>query len=156
MPAIHGYEWNDGVTRQAKTRGRRWPCWRRSLGLILFAGFFAPYDFAAQDRDQPFAPPTALHFVDAQGNFHIRPFIYNLDGLGVSGGVNQSGFWTHPYPVHFFVHGTPYKIAGVFASRVHLFGVEAPGRIFLMGSDAYGRDQFSRFLMAVRSPCSPD
>jgi len=29
---------------------------------------------------------------------------------------------------------------------VHLFGVDEPGRIFLLGSDAYGRDQFSRFL----------
>ena len=52
----------------------------------------------------------------------------------------------HPYPVHFFVPGKPYKIAGLITARVHLFGVETPGRIFLMGSDAFGRDQFSRFL----------
>ena len=42
--------------------------------LIVFAGFFAPYGFAAQDRERPFAPPTALHFRDAQGHFHLRPF----------------------------------------------------------------------------------
>jgi len=29
---------------------------------------------------------------------------------------------------------------------LHLFGVSAPGRIFILGSDAYGRDQFTRFL----------
>ncbi len=113
--------------------------------LILFAGFFAPYDFAAQDRERPFAPPTSLHFVDARGHFHLRPFTYELGNPG-QGGEGSSAGSEHPYPIHFFVRGAPYKIAGVFASRMHLFGVEAPGYIFLMGSDAYGRDQFSRFL----------
>ncbi len=113
--------------------------------LILFAGFFAPYDFAAQDREQPFASPTTLHFMDVRGTVHIRPFIYNPIASGQGVGVGQTDS-EHPYPVHFFVRGTPYKIAGVFTSNVHLIGVEAPGHIFLMGSDAYGRDQFTRFL----------
>ena len=52
----------------------------------------------------------------------------------------------HPYPVNFFMVGKTYKIAGLITTRVHLFGVDAPGRIFLMGSDAFGRDQLSRFL----------
>lgn len=102
--------------------------------VILFAGFFAPYDFAAQDREQPFAAPTALHFMDARGMVHIRPCVQSLEDA------------VRCYPLHFFARGTPYKIAGVFVSHLHLFGVEAPGHIFLMGSDAYGRDQFSRFL----------
>ena len=103
--------------------------------LILFAGFFSPYGFAAQDREQPFAAPTTLHFGDTQGHFHLRPFM--VDSQSSEGRV---------YPVRFFVSGTPYKIAGIIPAQVHLFGVEQPGRIFLMGSDAYGRDQFSRFL----------
>ena len=113
--------------------------------LILFAGFFAPYNFAVQDRERPFAPPTSLHFRDVRGNVHIRPFIYDLEDSDQSSVAAQPDP-EHPYPLHFFVRGTPYKIAGVFTSQVHLFGVEAPGHIFLMGSDAYGRDQFSRFL----------
>lgn len=113
--------------------------------LILLAGFFAPYDFASQNRERPFAPPTALHFVDARGHFHFRPFIYDLEDAKRSGEGSSAGSGPS-YPVHFFVRGAPYKIAGVFASCIHLFGVEASGRIFLMGSDAYGRDQFSRFL----------
>ena len=37
----------------------------------------------------------------------------------------------HPYPVHFFVPGKPYKIAGMLSQRACiLFGVEAPGRFF--------------------------
>ena len=103
--------------------------------LILFAGFFSPYGFAAQDREQPFAAPTTLHFWDTQGHFHLRPFIVDSESSGV-----------RVYPVRFFASGTPYKIAGIIPAQAHLFGVEQPGRIFLMGSDAYGRDQFSRFL----------
>jgi peptide/nickel transport system permease protein len=144
MPAIRGFEWNDGVTHRQKLAAAL-ALLAAFLGLILFAGFFAPYDFAAQERDQPFAPPTALHFVDAQGNVHVRPFIYNLVASPANGGAAQTDL-AHPYPVHFFVVGKPYKIAGLITSRVHLFGVEAPGRIFLMGSDGFGRDQFSRFL----------
>ena len=112
--------------------------------LILFAGFFAPYDFAAQNRERPFAAPASLHFVDPRGHFHLRPFVYDVERPGQGGETSSSP--GVPYPVHFFVDDTPYKIAGVFPSHVHLFGVEAPGHIFLMGSDAYGRDQFSRFL----------
>ena len=113
--------------------------------LILFAGFFAPYDFAAQDREQPFASPTALHFVDPRGNAHIRPCVQNLEDPGQSAKASRTDS-IGCYPLHFFVRGAQYKIAGLFTSHVHLFGVEAPGHIFLMGSDAYGRDQLSRFL----------
>jgi len=48
--------------------------------------------------------------------------------------------------VRFFVRGAPYKIAAAFVSSWHLFGVEEPARIFLAGSDEYGRDEFSRLL----------
>lgn len=113
--------------------------------VLLFAGFFAPYDFAAQNRDMPYAPPTTLHFVDSQGRFHFRPFVYDPQKSPLLTPLNE-GDSNQAYPVRFFVRAAPYKIAGVFTSHVHLFGVDEPGRIFLMGSDAYGRDQFSRFL----------
>jgi peptide/nickel transport system permease protein len=112
---------------------------------VLFAGFFAPYGFAAQNRDFVFAPPTRVHFIDSRGKFHLRPFVYGLrpapESLsGLSPDLAQM------YPLRFFSAGPPYKIAGVLRSSRHLFGVEEPGRLFLFGSDAYGRDQFSRFL----------
>jgi peptide/nickel transport system permease protein len=114
-------------------------------GVVLFAGFFAPYDFAAQDRDAPFAAPTGIHFVDAGGTFHIRPFVYSPRDSG-SSAAGAAADSNQTFTIRWFVRGAPYKIAGVFASQVHLFGVEQPARIFLMGSDGYGRDQFSRFL----------
>jgi peptide/nickel transport system permease protein len=100
--------------------------------MIFFAGFFAPYDYATQDREMPFAAPARIHFADQRGNLHLRPFVYVT--------ANQ------PSAVQFFVSGEMYTIAGLFTSHIHLFGVAKPGRVYLLGTDAYGRDQLSRFL----------
>jgi len=113
--------------------------------LVLFAGFFAPYHFAAQNRDLAFAPPARLHFFDADGKFHLRPFVYGLKHAPEASSQVAPDF-SHPYPVQFFVRGAPYGVAGVFSASMHLFAVAQPARIFLLGTDAYGRDQFSRFL----------
>ncbi len=40
---------------------------------VLLAGFLAPYDPAAQSRTLPYAPPTTIHFFDAEGQFNLRP-----------------------------------------------------------------------------------
>ncbi len=113
-------------------------------GAVLFAGFLAPYDFAEQNRTLAFAPPSRLRFFDSSGRFHLRPFIYDwtprADGAGYD--EDRARMW----PLRFFVAGAPYRLAGVVTLRLHLFGVEEPGRIFLAGSDAYGRDVFSRLL----------
>ena len=111
---------------------------------ILFAGFIAPSDPTTQNRDFPFAPPTRLHFVDAKGNLHLRPFVYQLASSPDDAGYME--IRDRVYPVHFFVSGFEYRIAGLFPSHTHLFSVDAPAQIFLAGSDGYGRDQFSRIL----------
>jgi len=113
--------------------------------LILFAGFFAPYGFAVQDREMPFAPPTRLHFTDARGKVHLRPFVYGLKDDPANPGAYVADT-SELYPLRFFVRGAPYKVAGLIESRLHLVGVEGDGRLFLMGTDGYGRDQLSRFL----------
>ncbi len=116
---------------------------------VLFAGFVAPYNPAAQDRDFPFVPPTRLHFFDAQGKFHIRPFFYEWT-------ARPAGFYQYEearsrrYSVEFFVRGSEYKLAGLFSCNLHLFGAQSQARIFLAGTDNYGRDQFSRILYGGR------
>ena len=116
---------------------------------VLFAGFFAPYSFEAQSRELVFAPPTRIHFVDAQHRFHARPFIYRQI-------LRQGSFAEYEenrestYPLYFFVPGAEYKALGIFKSRRHLFGTAQQARIFLMGTDAYGRDLFSRLLYGGR------
>jgi len=113
--------------------------------IVLLAGFFAPYDFASQERSLPFVPPSRLHFVDPEGHFHLRPFVYMWTQRAGTLGAYE-GDRSRLFPVRFFVRGAPYKIAAAFVSSWHLFGVEEPARIFLAGSDEYGRDEFSRLL----------
>jgi peptide/nickel transport system permease protein len=117
-----------------------------SLHVAIFlAGFVAPQDPAAQNRDFPFVPPTRIHFVDERGQMHLHPFIYQWvarpDGLYEYEEAREREF-----PLHLFVQGSQYKIAGCFTSHTHLFGVDAPGQVFLAGTDNYGRDQYSRIL----------
>jgi peptide/nickel transport system permease protein len=143
-PAIPGFGSNDAVKR-------RYTFWAVLLllvachAVILFAGFFAPYSFSTQDRNLPFAPPSRVHFVDSRGNFHIRPFVYGWQEDRQSFG-DYAVDTNSVQPIRFFVHGSPYRIAGLIPADVHLFSVGETGRIFLMGTDGYGRDQFTRFL----------
>jgi peptide/nickel transport system permease protein len=111
--------------------------------LVLGAGFFAPYHYASQNREYPFAPPTAIHFIDAHGNRHWRPFVYARVEQGFSSYVEDV---SKMYPLRLFVEGEEYRLANLLPVRTHLFGVEGGGRIFVMGTDGFGRDQFSRLL----------
>ena len=108
---------------------------------ILLAGFIAPYDPANQNRGFPYAPPARIHWSRSSG-VRWRPFVYassaNLDGYRED--VGQT------FPLRFFYRGDSYKLLGLWTVDIHLFGVEAPGRIFILGTDAYGRDEFSRLL----------
>jgi peptide/nickel transport system permease protein len=113
--------------------------------VVLFAGFFSPYDFAQQDRTLPFAPPSRLHFRDAQGTVHSRPFVCLLVKRSGTFGVYDEDR-QRCFPVRFFVSGMEYKFLGRFKSRWHLFGVYPPAKVCLMGTDGYGRDEFSRLL----------
>jgi len=106
----------------------------------LGAGFLAPYDPTAQNRSVPYAPPTRLRFVDAEGRFHLRPFVYRLVRSGAGGAYEEDRRQGHP--VVFLARDG----AGAPGGRVHLFGVDEPARIFLLGTDAFGRDQLSRLL----------
>jgi peptide/nickel transport system permease protein len=113
-------------------------------GIVACAGFFAPYDPAEQDRERPYLPPMKIHLVDAQGLPHLRPFFY-AEHLR-EGSFDQFEESTdQPIPLHFFVTGAHYRLLGLVPARIHLFGPQV-SRIYLLGSDAYGRDQFSRIL----------
>ncbi len=130
------------------TRRRKLAKWLAVLvalhGVIACAGFVAPYDPVAQDRQHPYAPPSKLHFLDKQGRVHMRPFLYPLrmrEGL-----FNQYEEDTaRTIPLKFFVDGSRYKLLGLVPCRLHLFGVD-DARVYLLGSDGFGRDQLARIL----------
>ncbi len=111
----------------------------------LAAGFLAPYDHTTQNRQYFYHPPSRIRFVDAEGRFHLRPFVYRtvlVDGSGPDYAEDTS----KRYPVEFFVRGDEYTVLFLFRSSLHLYGVDEPARIFLIGTDVFGRDIVSRLL----------
>ncbi len=117
-------------------------------GVVALAGFFAPYHYATQSRMLPYAPPTPIHFTDPTGDWHLRPFVYEMVPEDSGFGYREDP--SRAYPIRFLVRGEPYRVLGLFTSELHLFGVEEPGRVFLCGSDGFGRDQLSRLLYGGR------
>jgi len=108
---------------------------------LLFTGFLAPSDPIAQDRDLPYAPPTRLHFRDTSG-WHLRPFVYALQ----PGPDAYTEDRSQSFPVRLMVRGNKYKLLGLVPLDWHLFGVDQPGKIAVLGTDEFGRDEFSRVL----------
>jgi peptide/nickel transport system permease protein len=130
------------------TRRRKLAKWLAVLvalhGVIACAGFFAPYDPVAQDRQHPYASPSKLHFLDKQGRVHMRPFFYPLrmrEGLFDQYEEDTA----RTIPLKFFVDGSRYKLLDLVPCRLHLFGVD-DARVYLLGSDGFGRDQLARIL----------
>jgi peptide/nickel transport system permease protein len=117
--------------------------------MVLFAGFFAPYDPGTQDRVSPYAPPMRVHLRDANGQWHARPFVYALQASTTD--LNSySEDTTQIRPIRWFVRGDSYRVAGMISSNRHLFGVEGDARVYLLGTDGFGRDQLSRLLYGGR------
>ncbi|NOT44554.1 MAG: ABC transporter permease [Acidobacteria bacterium] len=115
--------------------------------LAVLAPFVAPYSQEEMDRQRYFHPPQALRWGGASG-VSLRPFIRPTTltdprNFGYSEDAAEA-------PVRFFVRGAPYTLLGLVESDVHLFGVDAPARIYLLGTDSFGRDVFSRLLYGAQ------
>lgn len=116
--------------------------------VAIGADFLAPYPHAAQNRELPYAPPTRLHFVDADGGFHLVPFVYRIEPDGSGKGYRELP--DRRFPLRLLASGEPYRFLGVFEADRRLLSVEQPGRLFWMGTDGLGRDVFSRLLFGAR------
>jgi len=49
-----------------------------------------------------------------------------------------------------FAKGEPYKLLGFIPTDTHLFGVDEPARLFILGADMNGRDNFSRLFFGAQ------
>jgi peptide/nickel transport system permease protein len=116
--------------------------------MALFPGPLAPYSYEEQRRDLPYAPPTPIHFVDDNGELHLRPFVYRLvEREGTYGEYVEDR--SRRFAIRGFVRGASYRVLGLVPCRWHLFGVEEPARISLLGTDGLGRDVFSRVVFGA-------
>jgi len=127
-----------------------------AVALFLFlvpvgAGFFAPYDPTSQNRDLPLVPPTTIHFYDARGRLHFRPFVCLLAETGRLGSQEYAEDCSKTSPLRFFVRSERVYDGKVLNTSWHLFGSDTPAHVFLLGTDGYGRDQFSRLLYGGRT-----
>jgi len=119
--------------------------------VAIFAGFFAPYHVVTTHSKFPAVRPNGIHIRDAEGNFHW-PFVY-----GYSSRLDPETFQrvsttdtSVMYPLRFFAKGDEYTLVGPIKSDRHLFTVDEPGKIFLLGTDTLGRDLFSRVIYGGR------
>jgi peptide/nickel transport system permease protein len=121
--------------------------------IAIFAEFVAPYDPNVQNARSAYQPPSVIRFVDEDGVFHLRPFIYgieterDLETLSLVFVEDTS----IRHDIHLFVRGTPYNLWGIFPSDRHLFGLEdADARVLVFGADRTGQDMFSRVVYGAR------
>ncbi len=117
----------------------------------VFADFLSPYNPAGRDSDRVFYPPQGINFFDEDYNFSLRPFAYGfIEGFDpdtfeptMETDYSQKNF------IYFFTRGWEYKFLGVNLN-IHLFSTKEGSKIFLLGSDAYGRDMLSRVFKGSR------
>lgn len=104
--------------------------------LAILADFVCPYSYKDENRDFSYCPPTAIEFQD-QGRW-LGPFVFKraltFDQMHKRVYVIDR---SQRYLLWFFKNG-------------RLFGVDAPGRLYLWGADARGRDIFSRIWYGAR------
>ena len=114
---------------------------------ILLAPFFAVYPKEFGDRRLSYAPPSKIFTIDTEGKLSL-PYTYNYkreinrDTFSVEYNLDRS----KRYYLKFFSKGSEYKIFGLIPCNIHFVTVDEPGRLFLLGSDINGRDNFSRLL----------
>lgn len=108
-------------------------------GMALFAPFLSPTIPSAQNLKLTYHPPTAV--VWQKGHLCVQR--YQLIDPSTATYQPLSGQAT---PLSWFSRGAPYKLFGLIPADRHLFTAPSPDPVYLLGSDATGRDVYTRLL----------
>ncbi len=119
----------------------------------IFAPFLTPYDPTIAGRDEAYlnGAPNIPKFWDENG-FSFRPFIYTVTR---ERSIQTNFRWITTVDrearryVVLFPKGDSYKFFGIKFNR-HMFGVDK-GKIHIFGTDATGKDIYSRTLHAINT-----
>jgi peptide/nickel transport system permease protein len=119
--------------------------------VVLCPDFFSTQDPERTDARQAFIPVQILHLFDDAG---LHPWVPAI--AGKRDPVTLRMIWTvnpsRHAAVKFFGHGDPYRILGLIPTDIHLILPADPTqRIFLLGSDRMGRDQWSRIMHGTQT-----
>lgn len=119
--------------------------------VVLCPDFFSTQSPEQTDARQAFVPVQTLHLF---GDGGFGPWVPAI--VGKRNPVTLRMEWTadpsKKVPVTFFGHGHAYRVFGLFQTDIHLIASADPKqRIFLLGSDRLGRDQWSRIMHGTQT-----
>ena len=118
----------------------------------LLAPFLSPYDptIAGRNKEYMNGAPNVPMFCDKNG-CSFRPFLHTIER---ERSIKTNFRWVETINedkrryLQFMVAGSEYKLLGFIPSKTHLFGI-SEGYIHFFGTDATGKDIFSRTLHAI-------